>query len=229
MRPTRITKAMATADDDNVSLSQTPAGAGNLLINGVAAAGSPALATLDTPRRILLTFAASEVGHTFVVYGYPTIADRSAPISETIAGTGIGTVSSTLDFGQVTRVSISAAATGAIKVGTSGVGSTPWQLVDWNLDPSNLTIAVDVVGTVNYTVQYTYDDIMGAYDPSSGVWADGVVTKIFDDAVLAAVTADGETTFDNPIVAWRVTTNSSTAPGSLRITGIQAGVGGIGS
>lgn len=228
MRPVRITKALAAADDDCIALSQTPAGAGDLTLAG-AAVNSAGVAVLDTPRRVLLTFAASEVGHTFVLYGYATIAGTSVAISETIAGTGIGTVQSTLDFGQVTRVSISAAATGAIKVGTSGVGSTPWVQVDWDLDPSNLVIAVDVSGTVNYTVQYTYDDIMGYYEPSSGSWNNASVTKIYDDPVLAAATADGETAYDNPINAWRVTVNSSTAPGSLSITGIQAGVGGLGS
>lgn len=220
MRPVRITKSLAAADDDIIAASQTPAGAGDLTLVS-------SIVTLDTPRRVLLTFAGNEAGKTFVVYGYATIAGTSVPISESVAGTGIGTTSTTLDFGQVTRVSISAAAAGAIKVGTSGVGSTPWVMVDYHLDPTQQSIAVDVTGTVNYTVQYTYDGIMGAYSPSSGVWADSSITKIFDDSILAAVTADGETTYDNPITAWRVTINSGT--GSLAITGIQAGVGGIGS
>lgn len=225
MRPVRTTKSLAAASDNNIALSQTPAGAGNLTLNGAAAAGSPAVATLDTPRRVLLTFAADETGHTFVVYGYRSTTQQSVPISESVAGTGIGTVATVADFGQVTRVSISAAATGAIKVGTNGVGSTNWHAVDTDLDPSQLSVAVDVTGTVNYTVQYTYDDIMGQYSPSSGSWADAAVTKIWDDAVLAAATADGETTYTNPISAWRVTINSGT--GSLAITGIQSGVGGI--
>lgn len=224
MRPIRITKALTSADDDNVCASQTPLAAGNLTINGVAAAGSPAIATLDTTRQILLTFAADETGHTITVYGYDKPSGGN-PIYEAVAGTTPGTVATTKEFGQVTRVAISAAATGAIKVGTNGVGSTQWFLVDWNLDPSNLTIAVDVVGTVNYTVQYTYDDIMGEY--SGGNWTDSYPTKIWDDSILVSSTTDGETTFDNPIVAWRVKINSGT--GSARIVGIQAGVGGVGS
>lgn len=225
MRPVRFSKSLTAADDDNISLSQTPSAAGNLTLNGVAAAGSPAVATLDSARRVILTFAADETGHTFVVYGYRSTTQQSSPISETIAGTTAGIVPTTLDFGQVTRVSISAAATGAIKVGTNGVGSTHWVMLDYDLDPTQQTIAVDVTGTVNYTVQYTYDDIMGAYAPSSGQWANASVTKIWDDSVLAAATADGETAYDNPISAWRVTINSGT--GSLAITGIQSGVGGI--
>lgn len=223
MRPIRTTKALATADDDNIAASQTPAGAGNLTLNGVAAAGSPAIATLDTSRQVLFTFAGDEHSRTFVVYGFDRPSGGN-PIQETVTGTTPGTVATTKEFGQVTRISVDAGTAGALKVGTNGVGSTPWFLVDWYISPSNLTIAVDVVGTVNYTVQYTYDDIMGYTDPQGLVWNDGYPTKIWDDPVLAASTSDGETTYDNPIVAWRVKINSSTAPGSLRITGVQAGI-----
>lgn len=224
MRPIRTTKQLTAADDDNIAASQTPGAAGNLTLNGAAAAGSPAVAVLDTARQVLLTFAADESGHTFTVYGYDAPVGGN-PIQETIAGTTAGTVATSREFGAVTRVSISAAATGAIKVGTNSVGSTPWFLVDWNLDPSNLTIAVDVVGSVNYTVQYTYDDIMGQTNGAN--WVDGYPTKIWPDPILAAASADGETTYDNPVTAWRVQINSGT--GSLRIAGIQAGVGGVGS
>ena len=92
-------------------------------------------------------------------------------------------------------------------------------------DPTNLSIAVDVVGTVNYTVQYTYDNFLGEYD-GQGNWANTYPTKIFDDPA-GAQTADGVFTYNNPIVGWRVQINSGT--GSLRIVGLQAGVGGVGS
>jgi hypothetical protein len=224
MRPVRITKSLAAADDDNISLSQTPAGAGNLTITGAAAVGGVGI--LDTARQVILTFAADETGHTFVVYGNTRADGTGNPIQETIAGTTAGVVASAYDYGRVSRVSISAAATGAIKVGTNGVGDTEWVLVDQNLDPTSLSIMVDVTGTVNYTVQYTYDQIMGYYDPG-GAWTNTYPSKIFDDPVLAAATIDGETTFNNPVNAWRVRINSGT--GSVTVTGIQAGVGGIGS
>ncbi len=223
MRPVRITKALATAVANNISLSQTPAGAGNLLLNGSTAG------ILDTPRIVLFTFAANETGHTFVVYGNTRPDGTGNPIQETVAGTGAGVVSTVYNYGIVTRISINAAATGAMTVGTSGVGSTEWQAVDTYLDPTSVAISVDVSGTVNYTVQYTFDNIMGEYDAASGVFSNTYPSKIFNDPVLAAVTTDGDTAYSQPITAWRVTINSSTSPGSLAITGIQAGVGGIGS
>lgn len=220
MRPIYLTKTLTAADDDNISLSQTPLAAGNLTITGAAASGG--VATLDTPRRVLLTFAASEVGHTFVVYG--TNAVNGTAISETVAGTGIGTTYTNLDFYTVTRVSISAAATGAIKVGTNAVGSTPWQLENYHASDIEQSIAVVVTGTVTYSVEYTYDNFMGAYAADTGVWSNGSTPTVFTDPILASVTATGETNFDSPITGWRVTVSSGT--GSVAIKGIQAGIMG---
>lgn len=225
MRPIRITKALVAASANNIATTQTPGAAGALTLNGSTVVGGAAI--LDSPRRVLLTFAADETGHNFVITGNQRVDGTGNVISETIAGTGIGTVASLKDYGRITSITINAAATGAIIAGTNTVGSTQWFQVDWDLDPSNLTVSVDVTGTLNYTVQYTYDDIMGEYSASSGQWQNNFPTKIYDDAVLAAQTADGETTYDNPINAWRVTINSGT--GTAAITGIQAGVGGIAS
>lgn len=225
MRPVRITKSLAAASDNNIAQSQTPGAAGALTLNGSTVVGGVAI--LDTPRRVLLTFAADETGHNFVITGNQKVDGTGNTISETIAGTAPGTAQSVLDYGGVTSVTISAAATGAIKVGTNGVGSTPWQMVDTNLDPMSLVVSVDVTGTVNYTVQYTYSDIMGAYDAANGQWANAATPVAWNDPILASVTSDGETTYNNPITAWRVVINSGS--GSLAIVGIQAGVGGIGS
>lgn len=102
-------------------------------------------------------------------------------------------------------------------------GSTPWQMANYNAQPFELTIAVSVTGTVNYSVEYSYDDIFGLPDPSS--WSPTTPNPtVWTDPVLASVTTSGETTFDNPIQLWRVTFNSGS--GSLAIVGIQAGIVG---
>lgn len=229
MKPVRFSMFPATASDNNVALSQTPAGAGNFTLNGATAGGSPVVATLDMPRRVALTFVGNETGHTFTLYGYDSVVGGNT-ISESIAGTGAGIVVSTLDYGRITRVAISAAATGAVKVGTvatGGVASSAWQLVDPYLAPQAVSINVDVSGTINYSIQYTYGDIMGTW--SNGNWTPATLPpiQVLDDAIQASVTADGETTFNNPISAWRVLINSLTVPGGLYVTGIQAGAGGI--
>lgn len=222
-RPVRLTKSLAAASANAVCLSQTPLAAGNLTLNGALSSGSPAIATLDTPRRVLFTFAGDESGRTFVVYGFNAVGGGA--IQETVLGTTPGTVATSQDFGVITRISVDAATAGALTVGTNGVGSTPWQLIDNYLDPTSLRISIDVTGTINYTLQFTDDDIMGT---NVGLnFVPGVPTKIWDDATIVNKTDDQAAAVTQPYGAWRITVNSG--DGSLRIVGTQAGVGGLGS
>lgn len=122
--------------------------------------GTWSVATLDQARRVLLTFATDETGTDFVVTG----TDRYGnPISETVVGTA--TVASTVqDFLTVESVSIGAAPSGAIIVGTSGVAASDWvRFDDWT--QNMLSIQANVSGTVNYTVQSTLDDPNSPTDP----------------------------------------------------------------
>lgn len=216
--PIRLTKSLAAADDDGICASQTPGAAGNLTINGALVSGG--VATLDTSRRVLLTFAADETGHNFTVYG--TLRNTGALIQETIAGTTAGTVYSTLDFYKVTRVAIDAAATGAIKVGTNGVGATHWILTNYNISPFAIGFEVEVTGTLNYTVQSTgdnpLDQVQNNFPPN--------VVKIpvpFDHPTVAAQTTskDGNYAFP-PGGGIRLLINSGTGSAVFVVT--QAGI-----
>lgn len=213
MQPRYLSKALTAASATAVSASQTPLAAGNLLINGGSASGG--VATLDTQRQILLTFAADETGHTFVVFG---TADGGLPLQETVAGAA-STATTTQFFKTVTRISISAAAAGAITVGTNGVGGTPWQIISADLTPINLGIGVVVSGTVNFTFQYTYDD-------PSGVYPNPAVTFPVAWSLTAlsskAVATDSSIAF--PVAAYRLLINSGT--GTATATVIEAGIQG---
>ena len=213
-RPIYLTKALTSASTTAICASQTPLAAGNLLINGGSASGG--VATLDTQRRVLLTFAGDETGRTFVVYG---TNEGKQQIQETIAGTTVSAVT-TLDFKTVTQISISTAAAGAITVGTNGVGSTPWQNVNYHLADINVGVSIAVTGTINYTAQTTMSDFWSPVNPTPGTATPIPVAT--DDPVLTGETASGDTNFDGPITGWRVTVNSGS--GSLAIAGIQAGI-----
>lgn len=215
--PVYITKTLATAaDDDGVSLSQTPGAAGDLTITGALASGG--VATFDARRRVLVTTASDESGKTLTIYGTDKVTAGGNPIYETMTGPNATTGYTTRDFGTVTRVAVSAAFTGAVKVGTNGIGSTQWFLPDFYLTPLNLSIGVVVTGSVNYTVQYTYDN----YWTLTPGLTQATVPTTWNDPTLAAVTTTGDTTYTNPITGWRVLINSGT--GSLAIKGIQAGM-----
>jgi hypothetical protein len=66
-----------------------------------------------------------------------------------------------------------------------------------------------VTGTVNYTVQHTYDSPAG-------------FTTWFNDATLASKTANGETNITFPISGLQLVVNSGT--GTATMTVVQAGI-----
>jgi hypothetical protein len=217
-RSVRLTKTLAAASATAVALSQTPLAAGNLTINGVSASGG--VATFASQRRVLFTFAASEVGRVFTVYG---TNESGSSIIEAVAGAA-STAVTLLDFKTVTRIAVDGATAGALTVGTNGVGATPWISFDFEKHPVPFSLAVTVTGTVNYTVQYTYDDL-NSWQPYIRNPNDASpILTTWNDPVLVAATASGETTFDNPITGWRIQINSGT--GSIAAVGIQAGLQG---
>lgn len=226
MRPVRITKTLAVASVNNIAQSQTPGASASFTLNGSAVTGG--VAVLDTSRQILFTFAANESGHNYVITGNQRIDGTGNTITETVAGTA-STATSVQMFGQVSKIVSVSASSGNIQVGTNTVGTTDWVLVDNYLDPTQLTVASVVTGTVTYSIQYTYDDILGAYDPQGGAWSNANLANlnIFTSAQVSGATGNTEATFNDPITAWRLQITSGT--GSVLVTGIQAGVGGLGS
>jgi archaellum component FlaF (FlaF/FlaG flagellin family) len=84
-----------------------------------------------------------------------------------------------------------------------------------NTSPFNIGFGVVVTGTVNYTVQHTFDDVnLTTFNPSTAVW--------FDHPTIAglAVNADGNYAF--PVTAIRLLVNSG--GGTARLTLLQAGI-----
>lgn len=209
-----VSKSLAAASANNICTTQTPTGTTALTLNGSTAAGYPVVATLDTARQVRVTCAGSDAAKTLTVYG---TRDGTNQISEVISGSASSTTDSVLNFKTVTSIVPSGTFAGAVTVGTNGVGSTLWQAFDGFANPFNVAISVAVTGTVNYTVQYTYTNL----NLTTGA-APTTQPTVLDDPVLAAVTASGETNFDTPIWAARVTINSGT--GSLACVFQQAGV-----
>jgi hypothetical protein len=92
----------------------------------------------------------------------------------------------------------------------TGVGTTNPFVVNTNTTPVNIGIAVVVAGTVNYTVQHTYDS------PTPGF------TTWWNDATLASKTTSGETNINFPITGLQLVVNSGT--GTATMTVVQAGI-----
>lgn len=208
MRPIIATVGpLAAASANNIALSQTPGGAGALTLNGSLVVGGVAI--LDSPRRILATTA--DATHTLTVVG---LSPTGTQLTEILVLNGTS-VQSTLDYAKVTSITINAAATGAITVGTNGVASTPWMCLDpWA--PGATGIQCDVTGVVNYSVQSTFDD---PNNPTSPVLPSAVTWISSNDPAAVGATTAIQTNFIFAPTYMRVLLNSGT--GSVSATAIQ--------
>lgn len=100
-------------------------------------------------------------------------------------------------------------------VSQTGAGSSPWILINYHGQPVNTIAAVDVTGVVNYTVEFTFDDILTVGAPAPVVWS---------DPALASKTTNQWGYMNEPYTAVRLTVNSGA--GTARMAIIQAGIKG---
>lgn len=219
--PKSATIKLAAASANNICQSQTPGAAGALTLNGSAVSGG--IATLDIARRVLITPAANETGHNFVITGQ----DRNGNvISETLAGTNATAFPSLLDYLKVTSVTISAAATGALTVGTNGTAATPWMLLDYLTANFLVGYFVDLQGqAANVDIQVTADEIdsaAGAAKPNPVAFTPPTPFGVASGTGLSANTIIGSTI---PARACRLFVNSGATTGSgIKFTAIQSGI-----
>jgi hypothetical protein len=174
-----------------------------------------AVATLDNPRRVLITAAANESAKTFTITG---IGANGNVVSEVITGPNIGTAQSLLDYKTVTSITISAASAGAITgIGTSGVGGSRWLSFD-AFAPSMISLQCNATGTINYTVQTTLND---PTDPATPVTPANVAWINSSDTAVVGATANQQSNFMFCPIYARILINSSTG-GSVAATFLQS-------
>lgn len=216
-QPIIFTRSLAAAAANNIAASQSP-GAAALTINGSAATGG--VATLDTQRRVLLTSGGNDSGLTFTVTGTNQAGNT---ITDSFAG-GNPTAQSNLDFQTVTSITHTGSVASTITAGTNGVGSSLWQILNWNQYPMDLTVSVELrTGAANFTIEHTYDD-PNILPGTGGLNASGLAYPLaWPDATINQAAVTIETAYQVPILAFRLTTNSGT--GTLVCRAIQSGLG----
>lgn len=204
---------LAAPDADGIAASQTPTSA--VTINGALASGG--VATMDTPRRVIVTTGGSEAGKTMTIVG---TTYGNSPVTDVLSLPSSATsVASVIDFATVTSATISSAAGAALTIGTNGTAGSPWVGFD-SYAGANVSIQCSVSGTVNYTVQQTLDDpdnVNNSVTPYQMVWVDSS-----DTAVVSATASKQSNYLFIPRYA-RVFLNSQTNPGYVRATFIQVG------
>lgn len=102
-----------------------------------------------------------------------------------------------------------------VTVSQTGAGSSAVVPMDIYLNPFNVGIGVKVTGTVNYTVQHTFDDVFASgFDAATATW--------YDHTTLAAQTANAVGNYAFAVRGVRITVNSGT--GSAQMTLVQSGI-----
>lgn len=199
--------AYAAASANNIATSQSP-GAGAITLNGSTVTSG--VATLDAARRVIVTSGGNDSGITFTITGTNFAGN---PLTETITGGNIAAAATTQDFKTVSSVTHSGTVAGTVTVGTNGVGSSPWFMIDRDQSPTNISIGVTVTGTINFTVEYTYDDPNAPFS--------GTFPTVWSISALASKTAATDSTLTAPVFAIRLTQNSFTNPGTASMIAIQ--------
>lgn len=213
--PTTITIALAAASATNICLSQTPAGAGALTLNGSAVSGGVATITsqANTGRQVIFTPAGADAARTIVMAGTDamggTIGETVQMVNNPSTATSVGM------YKTITSLTADAAFAGAITVGTNGVGATAPITIDYRQNPVCVGIGTVLsTGSANWTVQETFTDIYNttatAFAAASWISNSGLTSK--------SATTDGSLLF--PVVALRLLINSGT--GTVVFTVIQA-------
>lgn len=209
MTPITVTVTLAAASANNIALSQTPAGAGNLTLSGSTV--SNGVATLDAQRQVIVTSAGNDTTKTFTVYGTNA---SNVPIQQSIAGGNAGAVATSLSFLTVTRVAVSAATASTVTVGTNTTGSSDWKMFPWHMPVANTTFQSSVSGSATYNIETTNDDFATPATPTT-------IPRVSPTSTTGA-TGNTSSDISIPWRGWRVTVTSGT--GVVTTTAIQAGL-----
>lgn len=207
--PFQATLAFAAASANNIAASQSPLTAA-LTLNGSTVSGGVAI--LDAARRVIVTSGGDDTGISFVIVG--TNRNGNA-LTQTITGANGAAATTTQDFKTVTSITPSGSVASTVTAGTSGVGSSQWYSADTFSNPFNLGIGVVVTGTINFTVEYTYDNVNSPYTAT--------FPTVFSITALASKSANTDSSLTIPVAAVRLTQNSFTSPGTAKMIIIPAG------
>lgn len=191
MRPVIRSRTLAAGVVGAIAASQTPGGAGNLVINGTLASGG--VATLPVQQQIGITSAGVDNTFTLTVTGTDA---NGAIVTETLTGPNATTVKTVNSYLTITRIAVSGAAAAALTVDTVQAGQDQPVILDRYQNPLMASVSVEVSGTVNYTVQYTNDDLFNTA-PNAVVWVNSANTTL----VAATTNNQGVVGLDTQVTA----------------------------
>lgn len=206
---------LAASSTIGISSTQTGTGSVTMLINGGLA--SNGVATLDVPRRVIVTSAGNDGNKTFTISGTDYFGRAQTEVLIGASGTSAMTVH---DFATVSSIIPSTTAANTVSAGTNGVGSTPpWVIDQWS-NPQVYGVGTIISGTVNYNIEKSYDNLAPQWDVNVNS------PTYYADANFNGATGNTNNQIQGPLTMLRLTINSGT--GSVIANAVQAAIFGRG-
>lgn len=178
---------------------------------GAITVGSYSAAAISPAGRITITPVGDESTNTFLVIGTNWAGSL---VAETITGGNATPSTSVLDYSSIISITAKNATADAVEVGTAQSGGSRWVRLDgWAF--SQVGLQVDVDGTIDYTVQQTFDDPNSAVlpvAPASVTWIDSA------DAAVVTETNSKQSSYAYAPTFVRVVANSGDGSAVLRVT-----------
>lgn len=178
---------------------------------GAVSVGAYLPAALSPAGFITITPAGDESTNTFTVSGTNWAGNM---ISEVIDGKNASASTSVLDYKTITSIVAKNATANTVEVGTAQSGGSRWVMLDsWAF--SQVGLQVDVNGTIDYSVQQTFDnpaDIVSPVAAADVEWFDST------DSGVVTESASKQSYYAYAPTFVRIVANSGTGYATLRIT-----------
>ena len=155
IKPKRWAFTPVAGSATNISAAATPAGAGALTLGGALASGG-VVPDLGLAYYLLLTTVSDESTKTITITG--TNNDGAAQVESATALPNATTKSSVKAFRSISSITVSAATTGDVSIGTmNATASIISPAMPLDVYSKDTVIATDISGTINFTIQKCYE------------------------------------------------------------------------
>lgn len=206
MRPKTITLSLETPTLDNICEDQTTGGAADLVIDGTLAVNG--VITLDTAHRIDFESAGDIQAVVFTITGTD---NQGQPLTDTVTGVNISTVTSSEYFKTITQIAASAAVGTNVSVGTTDEAISQIVPLDFQSTDFQVGLFATITGTINYTVQHTGNNVLEGDTP---VW--------FNHVSLVSQVVNGDGNYIVPVAATQLVVNSFTDGATINLDILQS-------
>ncbi len=206
MRVMQFNIDLDTVDPNGVFEDQTGSGAGEMTLDGAGVVGGEWIATDGLARQLGFESSGDINTVVFTITGFADVA-RNFPLSETVTGVNSDTVESAEYFYVVTSITRSATIGTNVEVGAVDEAATKIIPINWRVD--NISLLAEVTGTVNYTLQQTFDNVQTS---TAITWAN------VDDSNFVSATATATGNLNTIPVAMRMIINSHSAGAAVKLS-----------